>query len=112
MLKDKKAHASYMRAYYAKNKAAYLENKRNRAAKHRRALSELKAARGCRDCGESDPRVLQFHHRDPSEKTFTIGASCGRVGLKTLFAETEKCDVLCANCHIKEHNTEEDAPGV
>lgn len=51
------------------------------------------------DCGESDPVVLEFDHRDPSLKL-------GRVMEVTnmrLEDEVDKCDVRCANCHRKRH---------
>lgn len=48
-----------------------------------------------------DIRVLSFHHRDPRQKRFDVSQGANRrVGLKTLFEEIAKCDVLCANCHL------------
>ncbi len=61
----------------------------------------------CSVCGFHDPRALEFHHRDRSTKTHTIGVlvnSAADVGV--LLAEIEKCDILCANCH-KIHHAEE-----
>ena len=50
------------------------------------------------DCGERDPRVLDFDHlRDKSECVGALaawGAPAGR-----LMAEIAKCEVRCANCH-------------
>lgn len=53
---------------------------------------------GCADCGESDPVVLDFHHRDPSQKLFNIGTARGK-SVPKVVAEIAKCDVVCANCH-------------
>jgi hypothetical protein len=54
----------------------------------------------CVDCGESDPVVLEFDHRDPGAKSFNIGAaSTGSIGLERVRREIQKCDVRCANCH-------------
>lgn len=54
----------------------------------------------CLDCGEADPIVLEFDHRDPATKTFAIGAfHIRRSGMVAVKAEIEKCDVRCANCH-------------
>ena len=54
----------------------------------------------CIQCGESDPRVLEFHHRGEKEKDIAYlvggGWSVGRIQ-----EEIDKCDVLCANCHRK-----------
>jgi len=51
--------------------------------------------------GESDPRVLEFHHVR-GVKEDDISSLIGRgSSLQRLKAEVEKCDVLCANCHRK-----------
>lgn len=58
----------------------------------------------CETCGEKDPVVLDFHHRDPKKKDFTIAAA---VAFKYPWAkierEIEKCSVLCANDHRRLH---------
>lgn len=55
----------------------------------------------CVDCGEADPIVLEFDHRDRTTKRFNISryASSRTMKAETLLAEMEKCDVRCANCH-------------
>ena len=54
----------------------------------------------CLKCGEDDPVVLEFDHRDRATKLFTVSEACSRkLPLKALEAEMAKCDVLCANCH-------------
>jgi len=58
---------------------------------------------GCRDCGERDPVVLDFHHRNEHQKNFTVSHWAFRASLVTLTKEFWKCDVLCANCHRREH---------
>ena len=58
----------------------------------------------CVDCGEGDPIVLEFDHRDPKNKLFALGAAVGLgYSLVRVIDEIEKCDVRCANCHRKEH---------
>lgn len=54
----------------------------------------------CVDCGNSDFRVLEFDHRDPSDKLEAV-SSLLRKGRPWLVIESEiaKCDVRCANCH-------------
>ncbi len=55
---------------------------------------------GCCECGTSDPRVLDFDHRDPAEKDFQISqALSGSYTLARVQKEAGKCDVRCANCH-------------
>jgi hypothetical protein len=48
----------------------------------------------CLHCGETDPRVLEFHHRDPSEKDMDVTHMLsGGYSIKRIEAELEKCDV-------------------
>lgn len=59
----------------------------------------------CESCGwNGHPAALQFHHRDPSQKKFTITTSVMGSPRKypwdVIVAEIEKCDLLCANCHF------------
>jgi hypothetical protein len=58
------------------------------------------------DCGESDPVCLDFHHRDPSIKSFEIARGVKCRSLEAVQAEIAKCDVVCANCHRKRHAKE------
>lgn len=57
-----------------------------------------KATHPCVGCGERDPIVLDFDHREQSEKLFQI-ADGMRYAPAKIMAEIAKCDVLCANCH-------------
>jgi hypothetical protein len=75
-----------------------------RRAKIRRWLDEYKKGVVCERCGLADFRVLDFHHKNLSEKEFNVadmirnGASIQRI-----MQEISKCVVLCANCHRIEH---------
>jgi hypothetical protein len=57
----------------------------------------------CSACGyDTSKRALTFHHRDPSQKDFTIsGNHC--LSWKRVKAELDKCELLCMNCHMEEH---------
>jgi len=101
-----------VKRYYIKHKQSRKDRvvKRSDRARpgrrHNRKLiiQEYKACRPCVICGESDPVCLTFHHRDPATKKFSISQSL-RVGVKldVVIAEMEKCDIICANCHLKLH---------
>lgn len=53
----------------------------------------------CHDCGNSFPDCCyDFDHRDPNEKSFTIGVKMW-LPIEDLMAEANKCDLVCANCH-------------
>lgn len=57
----------------------------------------------CGSCGYSKcPEALDFHHIDPSTKSFAIS---GRLSKRweTIEKELEKCKLLCANCHRETH---------
>jgi len=65
---------------------------------------ELVAYKGskCESCGYNKSySVLQFHHKDPKEKDFTIGGSS--YSFERLKKEADKCMLLCSNCHIELH---------
>ena len=62
----------------------------------------------CGKCGyDKCEGALQFHHRDPSQKEFTIAEVNvnNLFSMQTLLDEVDKCDLLCANCHAEEHYT-------
>ena len=63
-----------------------------------RQLVDWFKARPCADCGQMFPVVvMDFDHRDPTEKTYKIAQFVGR--MSKLLAEIAKCDVVCSNCH-------------
>lgn len=76
----------------------------DRRARLRAWVCGLKRDRGCARCSESDPACLDFHHRDGAEKTASVSAMVSNGRSKaSIREEIERCDVLCANCHRKEH---------
>jgi hypothetical protein len=55
----------------------------------------------CEICGYSRYRgALEFHHKDPTQKDPT---GLRAYKLSRLFAEVDKCLLLCSNCHREEH---------
>ncbi len=94
-----------VRAHYEANKQAYRARAIASSARTRAAIIEFVAgylsAHPCIDCGETDLVVLEFDHRDPAEKLFSIGSvmTGNRRSLKSVQSEVAKCDVRCANCH-------------
>lgn len=71
-------------------------------------LRNYKSDKKCTKCGYKEhPEILQFHHRDPSEKEFKMGkGSVGNYSREKLMKEIEKCDLLCPNCHLWHHYQE------
>jgi hypothetical protein len=65
---------------------------------------DYKAERGCQRCDESDPVCLQFHHVD--EKRMGVGRMIAHSRPEAeIRAEVDRCTILCANCHRKEHHS-------
>jgi len=62
----------------------------------------------CQICGyKKNLAALQFHHRNPREKTMSLDArSLGNCSEERIQQELLKCDLLCANCHLELHNPE------
>lgn len=64
------------------------------------AMMKYKTA--CVHCGEQRPYLIEFHHRNPAEKEFSI--SQWRKHSKIIIEEElQKCDPLCKNCHAEFH---------
>ena len=56
----------------------------------------------CAKCGETRTHVLDFHHKNPKDKQFTIGR-LKKGSEETIQREIDKCVCLCANCHRDFH---------
>lgn len=77
---------------------------RRRLERRRKWYRELKATLRCSECEESRPACLQFHHKDPSQKTKAVARLILQGNkLETILEEIAKCEVLCANCHLARH---------
>lgn len=94
---------AYGQEHYRRNKPLYLAKAR---ARRRIELPRIRAwidsylrEHPCVDCGCSELAVLEFDHRDRSDKVLTV-AELARLGTwSRLRQEIAKCDVRCANCH-------------
>lgn len=92
--------AEYLRAWYQANRESELaRNQANRQAK-KDAVDAIKIERGCADCDYREHAVaLDFDHVR-GVKVAHVGTMVNRgVAMKTILAEIEKCEVVCANCH-------------
>lgn len=55
--------------------------------------------RPCLDCGKRfPPFVMQFDHRDPSDKKFLV-CETWLSSVTRILNEAAKCDIVCPNCH-------------
>jgi hypothetical protein len=105
--KDMDKRKEYQRERYLKHKAD-MKRKIKIAAKKRAKLYKIKLVKEkggkCNRCGFNKHIVaLQFHHKDDNKVAnvstmLQLGYSYERV--KT---EADKCELICANCHMIEH---------
>ena len=91
------------------NRCLYVRYTRPEAEQKMREIHEYQLKMGCADCGYKEhPAALEFDHRPGTEKLFNIGEKMGVYSRPKLWAEIEKCDVVCANCHnIRTHDRRE-----
>lgn len=103
------------------NRVAYRQERRIEA---RIWVYEYLKRNPCNKCGQVNPVVLDFHHRDPATKSFEIGRWIGKQyvsrfmekdllygididppqghPIHVFLDEVAKCDILCRNCHALE----------
>lgn len=95
--------AEYNIKHYELTKEKYRQSRidtRLAAVAEIKKLQFEKKRKPCMDCGMSyPPYIMQFDHRDPSEKSFSVAAR--RHGIDKIKLEIEKCDLVCANCHAE-----------
>ena len=99
----KSCHVIATKKWKKENKELHLFYRRKRYNKNREFFAAYKKELKCYKCKENHPACLAFHHRNPSKKSFNIGCSLVRYSIKKIMKEIAKCDVLCANCHMKLH---------
>ena len=104
--KNREDARAYAQRHYQNNKPLY---KKRAKLSHRASRAKLKewvraykASHPCK-CGESDPVCLDFHHRIGVKEINISHAVRSQWSIKRLQAEMAKCEILCANCHRKEH---------
>ena len=99
----KACHIKYSARHYTTNKRSYvLQSKKQRSTIQEKLLN-YKGQRGCANCSEKRPWVLDFHHPDPSIKDGDVAFLKGKGNWKLLEREIAKCVVVCRNCHADIH---------
>ena len=90
---------------YHKERYAINEDRRTKVAKSgkknrdlvKNYIREYLKTHPCIDCGQADIRCLHFDHVRET-KSFNIANA---FSLKKVEEEIKKCEVRCANCHMK-----------
>ena len=87
--------------YYYENRKEIYKKQLERRQRYKLEVIKYKGGK-CQLCGyNNNPAALVFHHRDPSDKEMSISSMVRKYGLKKIFKEADKCDLLCANCHAE-----------
>lgn len=89
-------------AHYQKDK----ESNKKRLSKNKKLaqdaaklyIGNLLATKGCVDCGEKDPIVLDFDHLKDKKHNVSRMIHNG-FALDKIVEEIAKCEIRCANCH-------------
>lgn len=88
------------RGYYRCRKC-----RKEAVVRRRRKVKEMLIAEAggkCQVCGyDRYSGALQFHHLDPSKKSFGLSMRGVTRSISRLRAEAEKCVLLCSNCHAE-----------
>lgn len=90
--------------YYKQNAEKKKAYARQQRIHQKERMREARLARGgaCERCGYNDClAALDFHHPDDN-KEGTVAVAKGWSD-KRFYAEVAKCEMICANCHRKEH---------
>lgn len=100
----RKCYKGMRRKYYVKNHKAALKRSKKTTLRLNREFQAVKSKFKCNQCGEKDPRCLDFHHKDPKLKLKSVRDCFFQNGKEAAQKEMDKCEVLCANCHRKHHH--------
>lgn len=107
LLMCKPCRTIYNREYYHQklNKPKMMETKKKRVVATRQAVFNYLKEHPCSECGEADPKVLEFDHLDRTTKSYNVSEMMG-LSIAKIEQEVLKCRVLCANCH-RRHTAEQ-----
>ena len=86
--------------WYQKHKPSHNLRRLARIKKAQQFIIGYLRLHPCIDCQEPDILVLQFDHLRDKVKEIGYLVGNGRA-IETIEAEIKKCQVVCANCHIR-----------
>ncbi len=90
------------RDYYRRNSEKIIAQTGQRSAANRDFRKNLLSQFPCVSCGNTDPTVIDWHHVNPSDKSFTIKKFMAKPH-DEWWNEVLKCVPVCCNCHRKIH---------
>ena len=91
---------AYHRKHYKTHRVQRLASNKARRAELQARVNNLKF-KPCMDCEwKFDVHCMQFDHRDPKQKLFSIATAVAQCyEWSRIEQEIKKCDLVCANCH-------------
>lgn len=89
--------------HYRNNKQTFAERANSLLRRIIDWVDTIKTKYGCCVCGISNPKCLDFHHVNPSEKLDGVGNLVRKKSRIKVAEEINKCVVICANCHRLTH---------
>lgn len=99
--------------YRKKCKTCYGKVKNYLRYRNKDWLIKYKEKLACQKCGYSKKthpsfsiRALEFHHREDNKEFAVSNGVHSGVSIQRLKDEIDKCDVLCARCHMELHAEE------
>ena len=109
VFKECKKHGVTEHAYYNKVlrcKKCMVEQDFNKRHRIKSILVEYKGGK-CEICGyDKCLNALDFHHINSQEKKFALNSANYNKSLSSLKEESDKCILVCANCHREIHYKE------
>lgn len=95
---------AHRRKYYKKSKGKWKEYREKFRNTIKEWWQDYRKELVCSRCGDERWYVLDFHHRNPTEKERAVSEMVFKGwSKKRILLEVSKCDVLCANCHREIH---------
>ena len=85
-------------------KAKAAEQKRKAVEEAQRFVDEYLSNARCVDCGEYDFAVLTFDHVRGNKRLDISRMAAEGYSIEAIQAEILKCEVVCANCHMRREN--------
>lgn len=92
----------YRKKHYISNRKKYIDKASVRNKTFQLWFRKFKTTLKCNRCEENHPSCLQFHHTS-NDKEECVSRLVAKGCMSKILTEIQKCEVLCANCHFKEH---------
>jgi ribosomal protein L30E len=102
--KDPQKQKEATRKHYLANKDKFKQRLIKRRIVSKQYVDNLKSELACKECGCNNPECLDFHHTK-DKKTTICNLRRGGISISTIDNEIDKCIIICANCHRKQHDS-------